>query len=168
VCAVCRKLQGTPKTDERFINWMRIAALPNFRKLWGKIDTDLKKGDVVGLIGPPQHSCAVASCGMVLRCDTAWHGFAVWHGMAWFEVWHGLARFAVWHGMAQFAVWHSELAMRTSRACLVEGATSCTSLRKRPVPCAAPEDWSGERKRGGEYGAREAPCSRQASGFCLI
>jgi hypothetical protein len=40
-------IQGSPKTDERFINWMRIAALPNFRKLWGRIETDLQKGDTV-------------------------------------------------------------------------------------------------------------------------
>lgn len=25
-------------TDERFMNWMRIAAMPTFRKLWGRID----------------------------------------------------------------------------------------------------------------------------------
>ncbi|KAF5827486.1 CDC50/LEM3 family [Dunaliella salina] len=41
------QIQGTPQSDERFINWMRIAALPNFRKLWGRISTDLKKGDRV-------------------------------------------------------------------------------------------------------------------------
>lgn len=29
------------------MNWMRIAALPRFRKLWGIIDADLKEGDVV-------------------------------------------------------------------------------------------------------------------------
>lgn len=34
--------------DERFIVWMRTAALPRFRKLWGRIDTDdLAPGDVV-------------------------------------------------------------------------------------------------------------------------
>jgi hypothetical protein len=30
--------------DERFIVWMRVAALPTFRKLYGKITTDLQKG----------------------------------------------------------------------------------------------------------------------------
>ncbi len=32
-------------TDEHFIVWMRTAGLPTFRKLYGKIDSDLKKGD---------------------------------------------------------------------------------------------------------------------------
>ena len=26
--------------------WMRTAALPYFRKLWGKIDKDVEKGDL--------------------------------------------------------------------------------------------------------------------------
>lgn len=47
---------GTPlpvRRDERFVNWMRTAALPRFRKLWGRIDklpggrTALEAGDVV-------------------------------------------------------------------------------------------------------------------------
>ncbi len=38
---------ATPKENQRFMNWMRIAALPRFRKLWGIIDADLKEGDVV-------------------------------------------------------------------------------------------------------------------------
>lgn len=33
--------------DERFIVWMRTAALPRFRKLWGRIDADLVPGDVL-------------------------------------------------------------------------------------------------------------------------
>lgn len=32
-------------TDPRFINWMRTAGLPKFRKLYGKIDADAAKGD---------------------------------------------------------------------------------------------------------------------------
>ncbi len=32
-------------TDEHFINWMRTAGLPSFRKLYGKIDSDFKAGD---------------------------------------------------------------------------------------------------------------------------
>ena len=29
---------------EHFIVWMRTAGLPNFRKLWGKIEEDLTEG----------------------------------------------------------------------------------------------------------------------------
>lgn len=38
---------ATPKENERFMVWMRLSALPHFRKLWGKIGTDLKEGEVV-------------------------------------------------------------------------------------------------------------------------
>lgn len=34
-------------TDEHFIVWMRPAALPNFRKLYGHIDTDIPAGTVL-------------------------------------------------------------------------------------------------------------------------
>jgi hypothetical protein len=34
-------------TDEHFIVWMRTASLPTFRKLYGKIDSEFKKGDVL-------------------------------------------------------------------------------------------------------------------------
>jgi len=33
--------------NEHFIVWMRTAGLPTFRKLYGKIDSDLKKGDTL-------------------------------------------------------------------------------------------------------------------------
>jgi hypothetical protein len=36
--------------DERFIVWMRTAALPRFRKLWGRIDSDLNAGDVINIV----------------------------------------------------------------------------------------------------------------------
>lgn len=32
-------------TDEHFIVWMRTAGLPNFRKLWGRIENGLEKGN---------------------------------------------------------------------------------------------------------------------------
>ena len=35
----------TNTTDERFMNWMRIAAMPTFRKLWGRIDNGLPSGN---------------------------------------------------------------------------------------------------------------------------
>merc|ERR1711937_1076450 len=37
-------IQWIDMTDEHFIVWMRTAGLPNFRKLWGRIDGDLKAG----------------------------------------------------------------------------------------------------------------------------
>jgi hypothetical protein len=41
----------TVRSDERFVNWMRTAALPQFRKLWGRIDGiqggGLEAGDVI-------------------------------------------------------------------------------------------------------------------------
>lgn len=40
-------LTGTLKSNERFIVWMRLAAMPHFRKLWGVIGTDLHAGDVL-------------------------------------------------------------------------------------------------------------------------
>lgn len=33
--------------DERFMIWMRPAALPDFRKLWGRIEKDLNKGEYI-------------------------------------------------------------------------------------------------------------------------
>ena len=34
-------------TDEHFIVWMKTASLPTFRKLYGKLDGDFKKGDMI-------------------------------------------------------------------------------------------------------------------------
>jgi len=40
-------ITGKVQEDEHFVVWMRTAALPNFRKLWGKIDKDLPAGSVL-------------------------------------------------------------------------------------------------------------------------
>ena len=42
--------QWIDMTNEHFIVWMRPAGLPNFRKLWGRIRTDLEKGDYLLVI----------------------------------------------------------------------------------------------------------------------
>jgi hypothetical protein len=34
-------------TDQHFMVWMRTAAFPNFRKIYGKINHDFRKGDVL-------------------------------------------------------------------------------------------------------------------------
>ena len=39
--------QWTNMEDEHFIVWMRPAGLPNFRKLWGRIDDNLEEGDII-------------------------------------------------------------------------------------------------------------------------
>jgi hypothetical protein len=31
-------------SDERFMNWVRIASMSNFRKLWGRIESTLSAG----------------------------------------------------------------------------------------------------------------------------
>ena len=40
---------GPVRDDEHFIVWMRTAALPNFRKLWGRIDQDLPANTQVSM-----------------------------------------------------------------------------------------------------------------------
>ncbi|XRB21202.1 ALA-interacting subunit [Pseudoscourfieldia marina] len=40
-------INGSIKEDERFVIWMRTAALPTFRKLWGKIDRSFNKGEEI-------------------------------------------------------------------------------------------------------------------------
>ena len=52
--------QDSPKKDERFINGLRVAALPKFRKLWGRIDTDLREGDTVSCIWQAWHWVAAS------------------------------------------------------------------------------------------------------------
>ena len=39
--------QWTDITDEHFLVWMRPSGLPNPRKLWGRINRDLKKGEII-------------------------------------------------------------------------------------------------------------------------
>ena len=44
-----KAIQWHDLTDQHFIVWMRPSGLPNPRKLWGKIDRDLKKGDNISI-----------------------------------------------------------------------------------------------------------------------
>jgi hypothetical protein len=37
-----KDVQWIDTENEHFIVWMRIATMPNFRKLWGKIENNLK------------------------------------------------------------------------------------------------------------------------------
>ena len=39
-----QKNQWIDMKNEHFIVWMRTAGLPNFRKLWGRIEDGLKAG----------------------------------------------------------------------------------------------------------------------------
>ena len=41
--------QWTNITNEHFLVWMRPSGLPNPRKLWGKINKELKKGDIISI-----------------------------------------------------------------------------------------------------------------------
>ena len=40
-------IQWVNVEDERFMVWMRQAAMPDFRKPWGKINKDLKRGNYI-------------------------------------------------------------------------------------------------------------------------
>ena len=41
--------QWTDITDEHFLVWMRPSGLPNPKKLWGRINRDLKKGETIDI-----------------------------------------------------------------------------------------------------------------------
>lgn len=45
-----QKKQWIDVENEHFIVWMRVSGLPNFRKLWGRIEDDLVKGKYTVLI----------------------------------------------------------------------------------------------------------------------
>lgn len=42
-------INTTLDRDEHFIVWMRPAALPNFRKLWGRINQDIPQGTILSV-----------------------------------------------------------------------------------------------------------------------
>jgi hypothetical protein len=45
-----KKVQWTDVMDEHFMVWMRPAGLPNFRKLWGRVNTNLTAGNYKMLV----------------------------------------------------------------------------------------------------------------------
>lgn len=42
-------MNTTLNRDEHFIVWMRPASMPNFRKLWGKIEQDIPRGTLLNI-----------------------------------------------------------------------------------------------------------------------
>jgi hypothetical protein len=42
-----KSIQWQDVMDEHFMVWMRPAGLPNFRKLWGRINNDLLPGNYI-------------------------------------------------------------------------------------------------------------------------
>ena len=50
------RLQGTLQSDEHFIVWMRTAALPNFRKLYGRLQYDLPAGETLDITIANRHA----------------------------------------------------------------------------------------------------------------
>lgn len=69
----------TVSEDERFVNWMRTAALPRFRKLWGRIDSvaggALEPGDVVVVrIGNRWNSYSFDGGKAIVLGTTTWLG----------------------------------------------------------------------------------------------
>ncbi|KAF8058092.1 ALIS1 [Scenedesmus sp. PABB004] len=61
--------------DERFMVWMRTAALPRFRKLWGRLDETLFAGDVVNItVSNRWNSYSFAGKKSVVLGTTDWLG----------------------------------------------------------------------------------------------
>lgn len=59
-------LQWYNVTDPRFMNWMRIASLPDFRKLWARINQDLPAG---------QYTIQITNCNVFGYLDYDVSGF---------------------------------------------------------------------------------------------
>lgn len=60
--------------DEHFIVWMRVAGLPTFKKLWGKIETDVAKGDYTVTINNNFPVTAFGGTKKVVLSTTEWIG----------------------------------------------------------------------------------------------
>jgi len=62
------------QTDERFIVWMRIAGLPSFRKLWGKIDQDIAAGPLSVVISSTFPVSSFSGKKYLVLSTTSWAG----------------------------------------------------------------------------------------------
>jgi len=66
---------GTVGEDEHFIVWMRTAALPTFRKLWGKIDRDLEANSKVTItISNRYNTYKFGGTKSIVLSTTSWLG----------------------------------------------------------------------------------------------
>ena len=62
-------MNTTLNKDEHFIVWMRPATLPNFRKLWGKIERDIPQGTLLNI--NIDNRCST----LLMRPDSTCHFF---------------------------------------------------------------------------------------------
>ena len=60
--------------DERFINWMKVAGFPTFRKLYGRIDATLEKGKYTLLINSNYDVNSFGGTKSVVLSTTTWAG----------------------------------------------------------------------------------------------
>jgi len=68
-------IKGMVKDDEHFVVWMRTAALPSFRKLWGKIETDLEEGSTISIrIANRYNTYKFSGTKSIVLSTTSWLG----------------------------------------------------------------------------------------------
>jgi hypothetical protein len=68
-------VDGTLKSDEHFVVWMRTAAMSTFRKLWGKIEQDIPKGTVVTVsVANRFNSYKYGGAKKIVLSTTSWLG----------------------------------------------------------------------------------------------
>jgi len=60
--------------DERFIVWMRLSALPEFRKLWGRIDTPVAAGSLTVSVTNNFPVQSFAGRKYIIMSTTSWAG----------------------------------------------------------------------------------------------
>jgi hypothetical protein len=65
--------------DEHLIAWMRTAAMPTFRKLWGKLHMDLHTGDTIRVHITNRYGSTADGPAYNTRHAAAW----VWYSRQW-------------------------------------------------------------------------------------